>query len=190
MVIKFDKKRRRLFVIIIALLIIIGGSVRTFVLTNQRETFTLQDEQNRNQYTVDVIYDDETNRILCNETLDYINNTKTTLDKIYLHIYPNAFCEEKLVPFEENEMDWAKNNPNSFDNFVNNLKEMFVTSSNNKKEIHINDKNNEKEIQLSKNNTILPTIAKGMETINNISNNLYNYYVNQNGEEVPDLPYK
>ena len=94
------------------------------------------------------------------------------------------------VKFEENEMDWAKNNPNSFDNFVNNLKEMFVTSSNNKKEIHINDKNNEKEIQLSKNNTILPTIAKGMETINKISNNLYNYYVNQNGEEVPDLPYK
>lgn len=94
------------------------------------------------------------------------------------------------VKFEENEMDWAKNNPNSFDNFVNNLKEMFVTSSNNKKEIHINDKNNEKEIQLSKNNTILPTIAKGMETINNISNNLYNYYVNQNGKEVPDLPYK
>ena len=94
------------------------------------------------------------------------------------------------VKFEENVMDWAKNNPNSFDNFVNNLKEMFVTSSNNKKEIHINDKNNEKEIQLSKNNTILPTIAKGMETINNISNNLYNYYVNQNGEEVPDLPYK
>ena len=94
------------------------------------------------------------------------------------------------VKFEENEMDWAKNNPNSFDNFVNNLKEMFVTSSNNKKEIHINDKNNEKEIQLSKNNTILPTIAKGMETINNISNNLYNYYVNQNSEEVPDLPYK
>lgn len=94
------------------------------------------------------------------------------------------------VKFEENEIDWAKNNPNSFDNFVNNLKEIFVTSSNNKKEIHINDKNNEKEIQLSKNNTILPTIAKGMETINNISNNLYNYYVNQNGEEVPDLPYK
>ena len=90
------------------------------------------------------------------------------------------------VKFEENEMDWAKNNPNSFDNFVNNLKEMFVTSSNNKKEIHINDKNNEKEMR----NAILPTIAKGIETINNIINNLYNYYVNQNSEEVPDLPYK
>ena len=90
------------------------------------------------------------------------------------------------VKFEENEMDWAKNNPNSFDNFVNNLKEMFVTSSNNKKEIHINDKNNEKEMR----NAILPTIAKGIETINNISNNLYNYYTNENSEEVPDLPYK
>ena len=43
---------------------------------------------------------------------------------------------------------------------------------------------------MSKDNMILPTIVKGMETINNISNNLYNYYVNQNGEEVPDLPYK
>jgi len=101
------------------------------------------------------------------------------------------------VKFEENEMDWAKNNPNSFDNFVNNLKEMFVTSSNNKKEIHINDKNNEKEIHINdKNNekemrnAILPTIAKGIETINNISNNLYNYYTNENSEEVPDLPYK
>ena len=90
------------------------------------------------------------------------------------------------VKFEENEMDWAKNNPNSFDNFVNNLKEMFVTSSNNKKEIHINDKNNEKEMR----NAILPTFAKGIETINNISNNLYNYYTNGNSEEVPDLPYK
>ena len=38
-----------------------------------------QDEQNRNQYTIDVIYDDETNRILCNQNLVYINNTKTTL---------------------------------------------------------------------------------------------------------------
>lgn len=83
------------------------------------------------------------------------------------------------VKFEENELDWAKNNTNSFDNFVNNLKEICITSSNNKKEMKIN-----------KDNTVLPTIVKGMETINNISNNLYNYYINQNGEEVPDLPYK
>ena len=83
------------------------------------------------------------------------------------------------VKFEENELEWVKNKPDSFDNFVNNLKEMYTTSSNNKK-----------EIQLSKDKTVLPAIVKGMETINNISNNLYNYYINQNDEEVPDLPYK
>ena len=90
------------------------------------------------------------------------------------------------VKFEENELDWAKNNANSFDNLINSLKEVLIISSNNEKEIRINEKNNEKEIR----NAILPPIIKGIETINNISNNLYNYYTDQNGEEVPNLPYK
>ena len=90
------------------------------------------------------------------------------------------------VKFEENELNWANNKTDSFDNFVNNLKEMFVTSNNNEKEIRINEKNNEKEMR----NAIVPPIIKGIETINNISNNLYNYYTNENGEEIPDLPYK
>ena len=90
------------------------------------------------------------------------------------------------VKFEENELEWATNKTDSFDNFVNNLKEICITSSNNKKEILINEKNNKKEMR----NAILPPIIKGIETINNISNNLYNYYTDQNGEEVPDLLYK
>ena len=90
------------------------------------------------------------------------------------------------VKFEENELDWAKNNANSFGNLINSLKEVLIISSNNEKEIRINEKNNEKEMR----NAILPPIIKGIETINNISNNLYNYYTNQNGEEIPDLPYK
>ena len=90
------------------------------------------------------------------------------------------------VKFEENELDWAKNNANSFDNLINSLKEVLIISSNNEKEIRINEKNNEKEMR----NAILPPIIKGIETINNISNNLYNYYTEQNGDEVPDLPYK
>ena len=101
------------------------------------------------------------------------------------------------VKFEENELEWATNKTDSFDNFVNNLKEICITSSNNKKEIRINEKNNEKEIRINEKNNekemrnaILPPIIKGIETINNISNNLYNYYTDQNGEEVPDLPYK
>ena len=101
------------------------------------------------------------------------------------------------VKFEENELNWANNKTDSFDNFVNNLKEMFVTSNNNEKEIRINEKNNEKEIRINEKNNekemrnaIVPPIIKGIETINNISNNLYNYYTNENGEEIPDLPYK
>ena len=90
------------------------------------------------------------------------------------------------VKFEENELDWAKNNANSFDNLINSLKEVLIISSNNEKEIRINEKNNEKEMR----NAILPPIIKGIETINNISNNLHNYYTDQNGDEVPDLPYK
>ena len=90
------------------------------------------------------------------------------------------------VKFEENELEWAKNNANSFDNLVNSLKEVLIISSNNEKEIRINEKNNEKEMR----NAILPPIIKGIETVNNISNNLYNYYTNQNDDEVPDLPYK
>ena len=101
------------------------------------------------------------------------------------------------VKFEENELEWATNKTDSFDNFVNNLKEICITSSNNKKEIRINEKNNEKEIIINEKNNekemrnaIVPPIIKGIETINNISNNLYKYYTDQNGEEVPDLPYK
>ena len=101
------------------------------------------------------------------------------------------------VKFEENELDWAKNNANSFDNLINSLKEVLIISSNNEKEIRINEKNNEKEILINEKNNkkemrnaILPPIIKGIETINNISNNLYNYYTDQNGEEIPDLPYK
>ena len=147
MVIKFDKKRRRLLVIILALLIIIGGAIRTFIHTNQRETFTIQDEKNKNEYTIDVIYDDETNRILCNENLVYKNNTKTTLDKIYLHIYPNAFCEKDSVPFEDSEMSRAY--PNGFNEGYIDIKE--VLSENNK--LHseiIGDKNDILEIKLDK----------------------------------------
>ena len=90
------------------------------------------------------------------------------------------------VKFEENELEWVKNNANSFDNLINSLKEVLIISSNNEKEIRINEKNNEKEMR----NAILPPIIKGIETINNISNNLYNYYTDRNGDEVPDLPYK
>ena len=129
MVINFNKRNRKIVALILSLLIISIIGIKIFIQRNERETFTLKDEQNRNQYSIDVILDDETNRILCNETLVYINNSNTSLDKIYLHIYPNAFCEKSITPFEKNEMKKAY--PNGFNegyidikNILNNDKKM------------------------------------------------------------------
>lgn len=112
MIINFTKKKRRLFIIILILSLIIAGGISTFVKTKDRETITLEYDENINQYDIDVILDDETNRIMCNENLEYINKTNTVLDKIYLHIYPNAFCEKTTTPFEDSEMKKAY--PNGF----------------------------------------------------------------------------
>lgn len=128
MVINFTKKKRRLFILIVVFFIIVAFGISKFIQTNERETFTLKDEQNRNQYTMDVIFDDETNRILCNENLVYINNTNTSLDKIYLHIYPNAFCLKSTTPFEQNEMKKAY--PNGFNEGYIDIKNIL---NNNKK---------------------------------------------------------
>ncbi len=147
MVINFNKKKRRLFVIALSLLVIIGSFIRTYILTNQRETFTIQDEDNKNEYTIDVIYEDETNRILCNESLIYMNNTSTTLDKVYLHIYPNAFCDEECLPFEDGEMDRAY--PNGFNEGYIDIKNVLI---NNKKIEYkvIGDKDDILEVKLDK----------------------------------------
>lgn len=146
MVINFNKKRRRLFVVILALLIIILGGIRTLIQTNERETFTLKDEKNKNQYTIDVILDDETNRILCNQNLNYINNTKTTLDKIYLHIYPNAFCEKNLAPFEKSQMKKAY--PNGFNEGYIDIKNVLSNNEEIDYKI-IGDKDDILEVNLS-----------------------------------------
>ena len=147
MVINFNKKKRRLFVIALSLLVIIGSFIRTYILTNQRETFTIQDEDKKNEYTIDVIYEDETNRILCNESLIYMNNTSTTLDKVYLHIYPNAFCDEECLPFEDGEMDRAY--PNGFNEGYIDIKNVLI---NNKKIEYkvIGDKDDILEVKLDK----------------------------------------
>ena len=78
------------------------------------------------------------------------------------------------VKFENEELQWAQNKPETFDKFVNNLKEMYISNT---------------ELAKTKNANFVASLQKGIETVNNISNNLYNNYINQNDEEVLDLPY-
>ena len=79
------------------------------------------------------------------------------------------------VKFENEELQWAQSKPETFDKFINNLKEMYISNV---------------ELVKTKNINFVTSLQKGIETVNNISNNLYNYYTNQNDDEVLDLPYK
>ncbi|MGL5330254.1 MAG: M1 family metallopeptidase [Peptostreptococcaceae bacterium] len=111
MIIKFTKKVRQGLLMAITLIFILGGGV--FLLKDEKteETIKIQ-EDSLNQYSIDVIFEEESKRLMCNQTLTYVNNTGTELDKIYLHIYPNAFSKKEFAPFEKSEMKDAY--PNGF----------------------------------------------------------------------------
>ena len=111
MVIKFNRKIRRIVLALVTLLILSGGGIYIFNKNNVKETSKIEDN-NRNKYTIDVIFDDESKRMMCNQNLVYVNTTGKEIDKIYLHIYPNAFSKKEFAPFEESEMSDAY--PNGF----------------------------------------------------------------------------
>lgn len=111
------------------------------------KTFNLSEDSNINTYKMDVIFDDDSKRILCNQTIKYINNTNTDLDKIYMHIYPNAFSKKSFAPFEEDEMKRAY--PNGFNEGYIDIKN--VLSNSNKLNYKIKgDKKDILEIKLNK----------------------------------------
>lgn len=51
--------------------------------------------------------------IECNQNITYVNNTGKTLDKLYMHIYPNAFSGSRTCPFEKERNGQAY--PNGFE---------------------------------------------------------------------------
>ena len=112
MVINFTKKIRKITFLVLALIIAVGGGTYLVQSKNDTETFNIVEEKSINKYTIDVIFDDESKRLMCNQNIEYINNTNTDLDKLYFHIYPNAFSKKEYAPFEKNEMKQAY--PNGF----------------------------------------------------------------------------
>ena len=112
MVINFTKKIRKITFLVLALIIAVGGGTYLVQSKNDTETFNIVEEKSINQYTIDVVFDDESKRLMCNQNIEYINNTNTDLDKLYFHIYPNAFSKKEYAPFEKNEMKQAY--PNGF----------------------------------------------------------------------------
>ena len=133
MIINFTKKVRILTGMILTLLIVIGGGVYVYQSKNSVQTSNIEEGKNLNKYIMDVIFDDESKRLMCNQNVEYVNNTNIALDKIYFHIYPNAFSKKEFAPFEKDEMNQAY--PNGFNEGYIDIKN--VLNNNNKLEYEI-----------------------------------------------------
>ncbi len=97
----FNKKNLKLFVPL-ALLCLIAMTVLAVCLTKKS-----QENCQLNVYDIKASYD-ETNHVLsCGERVKYINNSDNAFDKLYFHLYPNAFREGAkatiVSPFLVNE---------------------------------------------------------------------------------------
>ncbi len=147
MVINFSKRVRKLLVLSLSIATISGVGVGAYLYNRNYsiETSKIMNEEKMNNYIMDIIFDDESKRLLCNQNIEYINNTKDTLEKIYFHIYPNAFSKKEFTPFEEGEMDKAY--PNGFNEGYIDIKN--ILSNNEKLEYKIiGDKNDILEVKL------------------------------------------
>lgn len=56
-------------------------------------------EKNINLYEIDAEIDTEKKLIIAKQSTTYVNNENTAMDKIYLHLYPNAFKTKETAPF-------------------------------------------------------------------------------------------
>lgn len=146
MIINFNKKRRQKILILCVLFCIV---IIFFIINNKtnKETAFILDDKNINNYIIDVVFDDKNKKIECNQNITYINNTNETLDKLYMHIYPNAFSNIKKCPFEKEEMKEAY--PNGFSKGYIKISNVLNNSLKLKYNI-IGDKNDILEIILDK----------------------------------------
>lgn len=111
MIINFNKKRRIVTLILSIVLVIFVF----FIINknNEYETISTLKDKDINNYIIDVNFDDKEKKIECSQNITYVNNTGKDLDKLYMHIYPNAFSNRNICPFEKEELSQAY--PNSFD---------------------------------------------------------------------------
>ena len=125
MIIVFNKKVRKFLSFGLIFTALVGGII--YFNKNSITTTSKEKVGDINGYTIDVIFDDESKRLMCNQTITYINNTGKSLDSLYFHIYPNAFSKKEFAPFEKSEMKMAY--PNGFNEGYIDIKNIL---SNNK----------------------------------------------------------
>ena len=122
MIIDFRRKNRKITTIMIMGIILIGGLF--FLNKEYGKPASNINLENISSYKMDVILDDESKGLICNQTVNYINNTKQDLKNIYFHIYPNAFSKEEYAPFEKSQMNKAY--PNGFNEGYIDIKNILI----------------------------------------------------------------
>lgn len=65
-----------------------------------------------NTYDIQVDFKPNEKKLICRQIFDYKNETQTTHDRLFFHIYPNAFKYEERTPFPREDMKRAY--PNGF----------------------------------------------------------------------------
>ena len=149
MVINFTKKIRKI-VVLLGIMLFVGGGV--YLKENKVDDKTSQvtkmtNEKGTNKYSIDVIFEEESKRLMCNQSIEYVNNTATNLDKLYFHIYPNAFSKREFAPFEKDEMKKAY--PNGFNEGYIDIKNILSKEEKLSYEVK-GDKNDLLEINIGK----------------------------------------
>ncbi|MEG1131676.1 MAG: M1 family metallopeptidase [Romboutsia sp.] len=122
MIIDFRKKARKKTSFFIAAILLLCS----LVYFNKESDKPVSDIKNKdiNTYTMDVIFEDEVKRLICNQNIKYVNKSKTQLRSIYFHIYPNAFSKQEYAPFEKTQMKQAY--PNGFNEGYINIQNILI----------------------------------------------------------------
>ena len=89
---------------ILTLLIVIGGGVYVYQSKNSVQTSNIEEGKNLNKYIMDVIFDDESKRLMCNKNVEYVNNfftnnkeRKRRKGKLMISSMKNIFNNKMLL---------------------------------------------------------------------------------------------
>jgi hypothetical protein len=115
-----EKNRRNFFAILLICILIasLGGAYLNRYARSGREyerqsgAELLEISKDLSIYDIDVIFDPENARLICKQNVKLVNRDDIEFNSIYFHLYPNAFKEEKRLPFLSDEKDAAY--PNGF----------------------------------------------------------------------------
>lgn len=91
-------------IILLLLLLFITGCKGPAAVPMQQETLIVEDLNGMSlekltHYNMDIVFTPEEAMLDVVQKIDYINNETVDLDKLYFHLYPNAFRSQETTPF-------------------------------------------------------------------------------------------